>query len=380
MNKQQDATFITCPICGKKLKSLLTHVFYKHKMDWKTFKSLYPNCPYQVPNKKVKVSCPICGKEFNSKSALGTHMSYIHLKTASYGRTSKKSKTEGILCPICHKYFVNFSQHIELTHNLSWDKFTKDFNYKGPSRYITDSYRKHLSENKKNFYANTVRGKELKQQASEKFKTDKNIAKSLKARKKISKFASSRDDNFTYSGFGYNFVLKINEKTFHLKSFIEFCCLIDLLNANINFEYENVKIFFKDNNNYHHYYKTDFVIGNTIYEIKPFTYPQLAQKANTTKKLGNKNYKDIYNKYSIIKKYAENVGYKFYMVNHNEFCKKLNLYKHDTEYYKNKILEFFKNGMLKKVYLTRKKNLNMNLFIEDEKFKEFKNLIKIHYF
>ena len=62
------------------------------------------------------------------------------------------------------------------------------------------------------------------------------------------------------------------------------------------------------------------------------------------------------------------------------FVKKLNLYKHDTEYYKNKILEFFKNGRLKKVYLTRKKNLNMNLFIEDEKFKEFKNLIKIHYF
>ena len=159
MIKQQDANFIVCPICGEKLKSLMTHVFYKHNMSWKEFKTLYPKCEAQIPNHQTPVVCPLCGKVFNSKAALGTHMSYKHKKTAIYGKTLKKVRQEGIQCPICKKYFVNFSQHIEMVHNLSWETFKEQFNYKGPSRYITESYRKHLAENKKHFYHNTIKGK-----------------------------------------------------------------------------------------------------------------------------------------------------------------------------------------------------------------------------
>ena len=382
MIEQQEDSFIICPICGQKLKALRVHVFYKHNMLWEDFKKKYPEIvTTQIAAKHDKVICPICGKEFKSKAGLGTHMAYIHKKTAFYGKTKNKHiKTEGILCPICHKYFTNFSQHIEMTHNMKWSEFVKLYNYTGPTRYITEDYKRHLSENKKNFYQNTVRGKELRGEASYNFKNGKNISQTKSAREKLSKFASNRSDNINFRGFGYNFIIKLNNHEYHLKSFIEFCCFIDLYQSNVKFDYEKINIIYSDEDNCKRLYKTDFVINNIIYEIKPFTFDKVIERAEKCQKYYNKDYSVIYKKYDKIRLYANLAGYKFIMVNHDSFCKELNIYKHEPEYYKNKILEFFELGILKKISINKKSNSNIKLFIEDEKFNKFKEQIEIKNF
>lgn len=110
---------IECPICHKYYKSLITHLFYEHDLTTKGFKDMYPLHPLQVGVFREKQKCPYCDF-MSSPAGLGTHIAYKHkdIKRGDPNNKSKHEKSKGFKCPICKKYRVNFSQHIEMTHGI----------------------------------------------------------------------------------------------------------------------------------------------------------------------------------------------------------------------------------------------------------------------
>lgn len=347
--------YIVCPICGIKLKSLNTHIRYKHNLNKEQFLELYPEWKiFQIPHENHACECEICGKKFKTHSSLGTHMSYKH-GHCKYGTHNIRdeyysNRKEGIKCEICGKKFTNIKQHIELKHNIIWKEYCEKYNYNGDEKYVGESTRKKLSENKKKFYGSEA-GKKWKLQNSIRVSGDRNYAKLKSVREKIS---LSRINNHyeNFSGYGINILFKINNRVYHCRSFTEFEIINMLLDNGIDFEYEKLKILY-NMNGIRKIHITDILIGNDIYEIKPFSEVQINEN----------NYKGV-EKYKIIQEQCKKLNYNFNIVNKNMICKKLNIIKKSSKYYKELLFGMIEKGDVEKITISRS-NKTFNTFIEN---------------
>lgn len=256
---------IFCMICGEKLDNVVQHVFYKHGMTLNEYKKLYPNAKLHKDNREKKIlNCPYCNRIYYYNNCLA-----LHIKKEHNEHYVKKTKNkDGITCEICNKKFINFSQHVELTHNMKFDDYSVKFNYSGLKTYVTEDHKNNLSKNKLIFYNETKRGEELKKEASEKFSGKNNIACREDVRAKISKSAIERKDNFKRASRGIHVHFTYNNKEHRTRSFIEFKVLITLLENNISFDYEKERIYYIDNTGKSRYYYPDLKIGDVYYEIK----------------------------------------------------------------------------------------------------------------
>lgn len=366
--KQQEPIleYIVCPICGDKVKSMVNHVRYKHQLTTKQFRELYPNFGLmQIPNKPVDIICPICGKHFNSKSSFGTHYSYIHQHIKRNNKEDKRSKKllnrkEGIVCKICGKLYLNIKQHVELSHNISWNDYKLKYNYSGSGKYFSEKTKQKLSINKNNFY-NSSRGVEWKRMNGIRVSGDKNPSKRKEVREKISKKIIKRN-NGNFQGYGINITFTRNNKKYHCCSFNEYIVLTSLLDNNIPVEYETYRIFY-NYNGIKHLHITDFKIGNKIYELKPYSEISIIEN----------RYKN-YNKYYSIKQQLKNINIDFEVVNIKMILKKFNIPLKKLCLYRQYLLEHMDE--VNKIQLCRSKNTYIT-FIETKNFDKFKSKINI---
>lgn len=256
---------VFCMVCGKKLDSVIQHVFYKHGITLNEYKKLYPDAKLQKDNREKKIlNCPYCNRIYYYNNCLA-----LHIKKEHNEHYVKKTKNkDGITCEICNKKFINFSQHVELKHNMKFDDYRVKFNYNGLKTYVTEEHKNNLSKNKLIFYNETKRGEELKKEASEKFSGKNNPACREDVRAKISRSAIKRKDNFKWASRGIHVYFTYNNKEYRTRSFIEFKVLITLLENNISFDYEKERIYYTDNTGKSRYYYPDLKIGDVYYEIK----------------------------------------------------------------------------------------------------------------
>lgn len=357
-----------CPICNKEFGNLNMHVVYAHNLTCEEFHKKYPGVRMQQPTQSNKVYsiCPYCGKEYNTKNGLGTHIAYKH-KNVKYGKKLNINKTckEGYICPICGRETTNISQHVLLTHNLTWDKFVKDYNWTGMKKYVSEEAHKNLSMNKKKFYE-SERGTKLKQIQSKKMSGTNNIVYLPHVREKIMTKVASRGVN---SLTGYGISIKLKNGIF-LKSFNEFIVYSVLEDMNINFKYEEVQIRYKYKRKWHTYF-ADFIIDNHIYELKPYTMIKI--KTN--------NYNSA-EKYNIIKDYANKAGYEFELVNPTLLLKKYNYdYSGGRQSMKKQrdiLYEYMKAGKIECIHINKGVSKIKTFLEKEQRWEEFNNIIITH--
>jgi hypothetical protein len=177
---------------------------------------------------------------------------------------NKKIKT--MECKICGKQKNSLRQHISLSHKeYTWESYCEEFKHdpkKG--RLMTEAQKILLSENKKKFYAETDRGKELKQLQSKTWKKN-NPACKPENRAKLSKYAIARleNNNFSASSRG----IKVITKDFTTRSMTEYKVILMLKLNCIDFEFEPHSIEYFDDSIKKNYLP-DFKIGFEYYEIK----------------------------------------------------------------------------------------------------------------
>ncbi len=292
LNEHFKGGLIECPICHEKYKTLNTHLFYEHNIIIEDFKKEFPGYPIQLPVKHEKKKCPYCDF-WSSPSGLGTHISYKHnnVKRNDPENKSKKDKKEGFLCPICKKYFINFSQHIEMTHNIKWEDFVKEYNWTSLKTWVSDDHKENLSKNKKKFYNDTERGIELRQEQSLLMSGKGNVVHLPGVRNKISKGAANRVINADTSLY-FKSGIRVTYRGQTYRSLEEFKIALILLDNKIEFEYENEWILYLKKDRSQHRYVIDFKIDGVIYEIKADAHKnqyEEEEKYNHCKELfGNK--------------------------------------------------------------------------------------------
>jgi hypothetical protein len=179
-------------------------------------------------------------------------------------------KLETMECKICGQHKNSLRQHISIKHKeYTWESYCNEFNHDPKrGRLMPETQKKLLSENKKKFYANTERGRELRNKQS-KIWSENNPASKPENRTKLSKYAIARlkDNNFSVHSRG----IKIITDNYTTRSMTEFKVLLMLKNNNIKFEYEPNSIKYI-NNNIEKYYLPDFKVGDEYFELKSDLY------------------------------------------------------------------------------------------------------------
>lgn len=360
---------LICPYCNKKFNSLYRHITLTHNIDISKFKEDYPNSPLQIYIRKNEFHsiCEQCGKEFDRKN-----LYILHLKTCDYKKylVLKETRTNGYECQICHNLFIDLKQHLKIKHNLDFKDYCEIYNWDiEKSKFITNEYRKKLSESKKHFYNETKRGKELKKTQSDNMSGNKNMACRNEIRSKISLSAIKRinENLFFINSYG----IRVKYDKYSVRSFEEFKVLYLLLKNNVDFEYENFSIKYlldgKTKN-----YLVDFTINGNYYEIKSTLKYIDFKKYNSIKeefKIKNLNFEIV--TYDILKEKLNLIE------DYNIFdeCKKLlneDKIKFDcvTYYDKSKILskicDNYKNNKNIKITQISKKDKNMIKWVEIE--------------
>lgn len=360
---------LICPYCNKKFNSLYRHITLTHNIDFSKFKEDYPNSPLQIYIRKNEFHsvCECCGKEFDRKN-----LYILHLKYCDYKKylELKKARTYGYECQICHNLFIDLKQHLNIKHNLEFKDYCETYNWDiEKSKFITNEYRKKLSENKKHFYNETKRGKELKRTQSDNMSGNKNMACRNEIRSKISLSAIKRikENPFFINSYG----IRVKYDKYSVRSFEEFKVLYLLLKNKVEFGYENFSIkYLLDDKTKN--YLVDFTINGNYYEIKS-TFKNIDfEKYNTIKeefKKKNLNFEIV--TYDILKEKLNLIE------DYNIFdeCKKLlneDKIKFDcvTYYDKSKILskicDNYKNNKNIKFTQISKKDKNMIKWVEIE--------------
>jgi hypothetical protein len=305
---------VVCMICGEKLDCVNQHVFYKHKMSLNDYKEKYPKAKLQKDKRsKKELHCPYCSDIFEYNNGLSVHIKNKH--SEFYVKKLKENK-EGIRCKICNKIFINFSQHIELSHNMSFDNYIELYNYKGPKSFVTEEHKYNLSKNKLIFYNETERGKELKKEQSDKISGRNNPACRDDVRSKISRSAINRIENYKYASRGIHVRFRYNNRDYRTRSFLEFKVLMMLLENNINFSYEKERIYYIDYSGKSRYYYPDLKIGDVYYEIKSKDNECIHEE-----------------KYQIIFNLLENSGKTILMLGPESIAKELGITLENEDYY-----------------------------------------------
>ena len=272
-----------CPVCKKEYNTLLGHIRIHNSEihNKEDFYRFFPN--YKGPlhidrREKSSCSCEICGKIYDYPNSLALHYKKIHNITKQETRKCAK-----LVCPICNKNYSDIKQHVEAKHSITWLNFCNTYDWNiGLTKYISDEYRKNLSENKKQFYRNTERGKELKRLNSEIWKTEKNPSKNKKSK---SKFVYSRAMNgnwipeYNYRG------IKVTYKDKTFRSFNEFRFYILCLHFNKSVKYEPHEFivrYYNEEKMFLSTYLPDFYVDDQIIELKAL--PHDVNAANKSKK------------------------------------------------------------------------------------------------
>jgi hypothetical protein len=179
-----------------------------------------------------------------------------------------------VTCKICGQEKNSLRQHISRSHKeWTWEKYCDEFNYDPKmGRIMPEETKKLLSENKKRFYRETARGKELRDRQS--IEWSKNNPATWEHNKvKLSAAAIKRlqndDDNF---GNGHSCRgMKCITDTFTTRSFNEYKVIMTLKENNIEFEYEPHTIKYSVGDKVRTYLP-DLLINGEYYELKADLY------------------------------------------------------------------------------------------------------------
>ena len=266
------AASIECPICKSSFMDLSRHVKHKHGMRSEEFKYKYPLVPLKSISalpEMVFYTCDICGKECNGKNSLVKHYQREHPENVTDVRPTD-TVYKHYECPICKNKTNHIRNHVGDGHGISWESFCGEYNWDiKDSRYVTDEYRKNLSNNKKQYYKSEA-GLERKKLQSIAVTGEKNPSCRPETRSKISASAAKRIDchAFFNHSYGIKAVFIYNNKRYSLRSFEELKIISTLLHNNIDFEYEKTRVRYVDENGVFKTYVLDLEVNNEYFEIK----------------------------------------------------------------------------------------------------------------
>lgn len=383
---------VKCPECGLEMKNLKMHLFYKHNLNMDQFREKYPEFgKTQIHTARIKVCCPYCtdGKLY-TPNGLGTHISYIHnnIERGDPGNKieakKKKEPKEGYICPICDRKCRNLSQHIEITHRIKWDDFAIDYNWNLDKAYFSDSHKECLSANKQNFYDNTTRGQECKDEQSIRSSGENNPACRLDVRQKISDsrikdgctMTDQGRENVSYSsalkmetqegGFGLFLRFVYNDKIYFCRSFEEFKIIYTLLINNIEFISNKTRIKYQLEGRFKNYVP-DLIIDNSYIEIKRASLEGIKKYYNEEK-------------YVNIQAVLSNLNKSFSILSYEAFCEELKLQIHVNEYFYIELQKLFKDGKLERVVQSIRKGANPKMVIRIcREYEMYPEIFKINY-
>lgn len=240
MTNNNNKNTCICPVCNHGYKDLMAHIksHKEYKITTKEdFKKIFPNYngPLRIDvRKKCINTCKICGKTYDYNNSLMLHYKNIHPEYYENIKKIDNKKCANIICPICNNNYSDIKQHVYMKHKLDWEDFCKQYDWDIKyTKCITNEYRKKLSTNKKYFYKNTKRGKELREQQSIKW-SNENPATNRKCIEK-SIYTRSLNGNIPVKNYRGILVMYDNHR---FRSFNEFTFYILCKEFNISLKYE----------------------------------------------------------------------------------------------------------------------------------------------
>lgn len=283
-----------CPVCGKEFNTLLRHI-HTHNSDIHNKEDFYKAFPdydgalHIDVRKKKDCTCELCGKTYDYNNSLILHYKNEHFDYYNDVYKKDKRKNAMLVCPICGKNYADMKQHVEGKHLIAWDEFCNTYNWNIKlTKYISEEYRKNLSENKTNFYRNTERGAELKHLNSEIWKTEKNPSKNRKSMKKA--MYSRATGNKWIPVYNYRGI-KVQYKDMTFRSFTEFQFYILCLHFNKPIKYEPhefVVQYYNEEKMFLTSYLPDFFVDDQVIELKSAPHEVcMANKAEKYIKIKN---------------------------------------------------------------------------------------------
>ena len=301
---------IQCPICGKKMKSLSSHIPFVHLMSLDDFKKKYPKSKIQLHcREKGCFECPYCSRAFEYKNCVQVHIKRTH---PEFFKSQTIKKFGHIECCVCGKKTDTIYNHVLLKHHISWEdyckKYNQDFNYRS---YFSDEHLKNLSVNKKKFYASD-RGLKQRKIQSKQYSGQNNPAKRIDVRSKISLSAANRSisDEIGFNRYGMSIWFEIGNKKYKARSFEQFKVIYTLEKNNIKFGYEKNIVNYKRADGSIHRYILDFMIGGYFVELKC-----------------DKNKVDYYKiqKYKKVNEILHSIGKELMVADYGDICQKFSL-------------------------------------------------------
>lgn len=269
--------FIVCPVCHNKVKNLIRHIRGQHDRSLnnrKAIEKVFPEligCKLQISNnyadKSKEFKCEFCDKIYHRKNDIQNHIRTYHPE--NYKKLEHIRKCPTLTCPICNKESGNMKQHIGDSHSLSWEDFCSKYDWDPQLvKVVTDSYRKALSDNKKNYYNSDVGIKRRELQS--KMWSENNPSKD---RENMSKAINSRaihESQVIESHSYYGIKVHYNDRSF--RSFCEFefymLCKMHCIDAKYEPGDYCVKWFNKEKNFYTTYLPDFYIDGVGLIEIK----------------------------------------------------------------------------------------------------------------
>lgn len=343
---------LTCPLCGASgLQNILGHYKIHEKgITGKQFRLLYPEWigPLQIDHRAHGAyKCPYCDKIYTFNNGLSIHLKKVHPEewaTILYNKKIQKQHKQNIkgqTCSICNKIKIDLKQHVECSHNITWKEYCSKYNHDiSKTKIVDEEYKQKLSTNKKAFYHNTERGKELRLLQSQLWSGKNNIIHQPNILEKAiytrAIHGAIPSTNFKGIPCWYK---KINRYT---RSFEELRFIIFLEMNGIEYEYEPkfVMKYYNEDKGFITSYLPDFYIDGIYYELKT-----------------DSDYKRIINdiqhsKYFEISKAFQKINVKFEITTLNQYATKMGFNVKSVNI-ENKIISEYNN---KNIKFTCKKN------------------------
>lgn len=267
--------FIECPICNDKVKNLIRHLRGKHDRSLKDRAAIESKFP-ELKGKKMQITvfdkskeykCEFCNKVYHRTNDIQNHLRLYHPEHYKKHIIEKKCPT--ITCPICGKESGNLKQHVGDTHDMTWDTFCAEYNWDPKLvKVITDDYRKHLSDNKKEYY-NSDKGMLRRESQSIEWRNNNPSKDRATMCKSIhTRAMNERLPVEIHSCYG----IKVNCYGRTFRSFCEFEFYVICNKLNMKVEYEPgsycIKWFNEEKNFYTTYLPDFYVEGIGLIELK----------------------------------------------------------------------------------------------------------------